>query len=243
MDIIDSLRRYWDADAATYDHASSHGFSSPAERSAWTAALEDVLPAAPSRVLDVGAGTGFLSLLAARLGHEVTALDVSRGMLDRLAAKSEAEGLDIDVVVGSAEKPPQGPFDAVIERHVLWTLPDPAAALAAWRRAAPEGRLALFEGLWGEADPAEVARGRLRDIARRLRREPSHHHREYDPAVREALPLGHGTHPDDVVDLVATSDWGEPVLRRLRDVEWARLLAVPPARRPLGTTPVFVVTA
>lgn len=242
MDIVGSVRRYWDVDAETYDHATSHGFGSSTERAAWTAALEEVLPAPPCRVLDVGAGTGFLSLLAARLGHDVTALDVSRGMLERLTTKAGAEGLDVDVVEGPADEPPDGPFDAVIERHALWTLPDPRGALDAWRRVAPDGRLALFEGLWGEADPAEVRRARLRDLARRLRREPSHHHREYDPAVKDALPLGRGTHPDDVVDLVAASDWGEPSLRRLRDVEWARLLAVPPARRPLGTTPVFVVT-
>ena len=41
-----------------------------------------------------------------------------------------------------AASPPGGPFDAVVERHLLWTLPDPGAALVAWRQAAPTGRLA-----------------------------------------------------------------------------------------------------
>ena len=34
-------------------------------------------------------------------------------------------------------------------RHVLWTLPDPAAALARWvRLLAPHGRVVLVEGSW-----------------------------------------------------------------------------------------------
>jgi SAM-dependent methyltransferase len=39
--------------------------------------------------------------------------------------------------------------DAVLARHILWTLPDPQAALAGWARALrPGGRLVLVEGRW-----------------------------------------------------------------------------------------------
>jgi SAM-dependent methyltransferase len=100
-----------------------------------------------SRVLDVGAGTGFLSLAAARLGYQVTALDLSAKMLERLEVSAAREGLRIDLVHARAEIPPPGPFDAVMERLLLWTLPDPAAALAAWRQVAPSRRLLAFEGL------------------------------------------------------------------------------------------------
>src|SRR5580704_3592946 len=155
MAILDEIRRFWDDDAATYDNAPGHRPTSSGVQAAWTAALETLLPPAPARVLDCGAGTGFLSLIAARLGHGVTALDLSPHMLAVLSASAAAEGLDIDVVVGPAHEPPHG-FDAVIERHLLWTLPDPGAALAAWRAAAPEGRLVAIESLWGDADPVEI---------------------------------------------------------------------------------------
>src|SRR5580692_6937640 len=138
MAILDDIRRFWDDDAATYDNAPGHHPTSAAVQAAWTAALASLLPPPPARVLDCGAGTGFLSLIAARLGHRVTALDLSSQMLAKLRGAAEAEGLAIAVVVAPAHEPPPG-FDAVMERHLLWTLPDPVAALTAWRAAAPGG--------------------------------------------------------------------------------------------------------
>jgi SAM-dependent methyltransferase len=238
----DAVREYWDADAATYDHAPEHGAPSGSERAAWNATLARLLPPG-GRVLDAGAGTGFLSLAAARLGHRVTALDLSAGMLARLRAAAEREHLAVEIVEAAAASPPPGPFDAVIERHLLWTLPDPAAALAAWRQVAPAGRLVLFEGLWGAADPVEALRQRLREGLRRLRREPDHHHASYAPALREALPLAAGTHPDRLVALVEAAGWGPARLERLRDVEWAMLLRQPPVSRALGVVPRFAIVA
>jgi SAM-dependent methyltransferase len=245
LDHSDRIRAYWDADAATYDDSSDHGLAaaSPALRAAWNAALDRLLPGPGSRVLDAGAGTGFLSLTAARLGHRVTALDLSAGMLARLREAAGRERLEVEVVEASAETPPPGPFDAVVERHLLWTLPDPGAALAAWRAVAPAGRLVLFEGLWGGADPVEQLRGQAREGLRRLRGEPDHHHDHYDPAVWAALPLADGTHPDRLVELVEEAGWGPARLERLRDVEWAQLLGQPPAARLLGVAPRFAVVA
>jgi SAM-dependent methyltransferase len=244
-ELAGKVRAYWDADAATYDDSADHGYAvaPPALRAAWNAALHRLLPAEPCRVLDVGAGTGFLSRIAARQGHQVTALDLSAGMLARLREVATADGLEIEVVEGSAESPPAGPFDAVIERHLLWTLPDPGAALAAWRAAAPAGRLVVFEGLWGKADPFEALRGQAREGLRRLRGEPDHHHDRYEDAVLEAMPLAGGTHPDRVVELVEGAGWGPARLERLRDIEWAQLLRMPPSARLLGVAPRFAVVA
>jgi hypothetical protein len=128
------------------------------------------------------------------------------------------------------------------ERHLLWTLPDPGAALAAWRRGGLGGAAGAVRGLWGGADPVERLRGQARERLRKLRGEPDHHD-HYDPSVLEELPLSGGTHPDRVVELVEAAGWGPARLERLRDVEWAQLLMLPPSARLLETTPRFAVVA
>ncbi|MQA88447.1 MAG: methyltransferase domain-containing protein [Streptosporangiales bacterium] len=243
-DVREPLRAYWNRDAATYDRAPSHMPRFATEYAAWAAALLRLLPKPPARVLDVGAGTGFLSLLLARLGYRVTALDSAPAMLERVRGKAADAALEVDVVEADAAEPPDGPFDAVVQRHLLWTLPDPRRALDAWRRAAPDGRLVVFESLWGPAsDPAERLRGRARGLVHRLLDRPGDHHAEYDPQWRNALPLGTGTSPESVAALVAESAWGQGRLYRLRDVEWATLTTLPPWERVFGVTPRFALVA
>src|SRR5215208_538567 len=97
-----SLRLYWDDDAATYDKWSEHGAWSAGERAAWAGVLAHLLPPPGAKLLDVGAGTGFLSVAAARMGYEVTALDISPGMLARLKQTARKADLPIEVICGSA---------------------------------------------------------------------------------------------------------------------------------------------
>jgi SAM-dependent methyltransferase len=247
MALLDDIRQFWDDDAPTYDDAPQHRPRSPMVQAAWLAAMEAVLPPPPARVLDCGAGTGFLSLIAARLGHRVTAVDLSEGMLERLRGRAGADGLDVETVLAPASDPPVAGgdgYDAVMERHLLWTLPDPGGALAAWRAVAkPDGRLILVESLWGQVDPIERARASLRRSLRSIRRVQPEHHGEYDARLRGALPLGQGTHPSRLAGLVTAAGWPPPRLRRLADVEWAERCELPMPERLVGVAPRFVLFA
>ncbi len=95
----------------------------------------------------MGAGTGFLSLLLAAQGYQVTAADFAPGMLARLKAKATDRGLDVQAVETDAMHPPAGGFDAVVERHLMWTLPDPAGA---W----PHGTLSRRPAAWSSSKAA-----------------------------------------------------------------------------------------
>jgi SAM-dependent methyltransferase len=227
-EVHDRIREWWDRDAGTYDRSASHAMTDPVEAAAWRAALQRFLPTPPSRVLDVGAGTGALSLLAAELGHRVTAVDLSPGMLDRARAKADAQGLEIEFAVGPAESPPAGPFDAVIERHMLWTAPDPVGSLRAWREVAPGGRVILFEGAWGTPGMVERAREVAIRVARRMFGMPPDHHAPYDPEILSSLPLVGLASPRPIVDALVAAGWRAVRLYRLRDVEWAQRAGSPP---------------
>jgi SAM-dependent methyltransferase len=241
--IRDSLRAYWDADAATYDMAPGHVARTPEEQAAWRAVLIRQLPLAPARILDLGAGTGFLSIALAKLGHRVTAVDLSREMLDRLRDRARREGLDIALIEGPAEHPPEGPFDAVVERLLLWTLPDPSAALRRWRQVARGGRLVCFEGAWGRADRGEAIRARLREMLRRFRRRAPEHHKAYPEHVLACLPFSRGVTLPAVVESVERAGWDHVRLERLRDVEWTKTISLPFWERMLGVTPEFAIVA
>ncbi|GAA5702756.1 SAM-dependent methyltransferase [Streptomyces avermitilis] len=152
----------WDAESATFDDEPDHGLRDAVVREAWAARLRDWLPGKACDVLDLGCGTGSLSLLAAERGHRVTGVDLSPAMVG--LARAKTAGRDAAFLVGDAAAPPVGEqrFDVVLVRHVLWTLPDPGRALRRWcGLLRPGGRLVLVEGVWGTVSPVGLSADRL----------------------------------------------------------------------------------
>ena len=143
-------RNPWDDEAGTFDEAPDHGLRDPVARERWAALVRRLLPPSGG-ALDIGCGTGTLSLLMAELGLTVTGIDSSTRMLEVAREKAAKAGANVTFTLGEAAHPalPAAGFDAVLCRHVLWALPHPAAALANWTRLLrPGGRLVLIEGFW-----------------------------------------------------------------------------------------------
>ena len=140
----------WDAEAVLFDEEADHGLHDPLVRDAWRSLLIGLVPPAPTRIADLGCGTGTLALLLAEEGHDVDGVDFSPEMVRRAHAKAGSFG-GCSFVVADAADPPlaQGEYDVVLCRHVLWALPDPAGALDRWAALLkPDGRLVLVEGCW-----------------------------------------------------------------------------------------------
>ncbi|MFF1281251.1 class I SAM-dependent methyltransferase [Streptomyces sp. NPDC058299] len=159
----------WDARADAFDDEPDHGLRDPGVRAAWAARLRTWLPGHPAEVLDLGCGTGSLSLLAAEQGHRVTGVDRSPAMAGR--ARAKLAGRDAEILCGDAASPPVGDrrFDVVLVRHVLFTLPDPARVLRHWRGLLrPAGRFVLTEGVWGTVTPVGIPAERLTALLRPL---------------------------------------------------------------------------
>lgn len=144
-------KHYWNEQATTFDNEADHGLRDPLVRSAWTELLGDWLPATRARILDIGCGTGSLSLVLAELGHAVTGIDFAPAMIDQARAKAHAAGQPIPFQVMDAATPDFAPdqFDLILCRHLLWVLPEPARVLQRWvKLLVPDGRLLLIEGYW-----------------------------------------------------------------------------------------------
>lgn len=161
-------------DAESYDQLAED-FDQLTSR--YTAALADQLVAmadiaAGDRILDVGCGTGVVTLLAARKvgeGGRVVGLDLSEGMLTKAEAAGIASGLSgrIEWVRGDAEHLPfaDGRFDAVLSLYALRHFPNPDQALREmYRCCAPGGSVLVAVG----SAPALLSEPGLRAALRRV---------------------------------------------------------------------------
>lgn len=150
--MADDPRALWNREAETFDEAPDHGLRDPVVRRAWADLLLPMIGPPGCRVADLGCGTGTLSTLLAVEGqHRVHGVDFSPEMVRRAREKTaEVDPRPLFIVADAADPPlPAATFDAVLCRHVLWAMPDPAAALARWTELlVPDGVLILVEGLW-----------------------------------------------------------------------------------------------
>jgi len=162
MDQRARVAAVFDRAAETYDRVGVDLFQPIAAR--LVAALA---PQVGERVLDMGCGRGAVLLpLAAAVGPtgHATGLDLAPQMVAATADEAARAGLSVDVVVGDAQEPdlPKQSFDALASSLVLFFLPDPAAALRAWRELLVDGgRIAVSTfGSYSEAwEPVDAVFG------------------------------------------------------------------------------------
>jgi SAM-dependent methyltransferase len=150
--IRDVNTRYHDVAALSYDAKWGIDFGEVGRRQV-TAKLAKALGGEPRRfgdVLEIGAGTGYFCLNLAKAGvaGEITATDISPGMLAALEANAERLGVEARTVATDAERLPfaDGSFDLVVGHAVLHHIPDLAAASAEFVRVLRPGGTIAFCG-------------------------------------------------------------------------------------------------
>jgi ubiquinone/menaquinone biosynthesis C-methylase UbiE len=193
-EVKQQVAAHWDRRAAHFDEDFGHSIKTTAERAAWDRILDLVVPSGPLDALDVGCGTGFLSLELSRRGHRVVGVDLAPTMLELAGQKAQAQGLAVRFEAADAENLPYpaGSFDLVISRHVLWTLPHPQAAVDDWLRVLrPGGRLAIIDG------------AQYNDASAPPQRENARTSAEY-AAVGDRLPF-YGGRPRDEIEALLRS--------------------------------------
>jgi ubiquinone/menaquinone biosynthesis C-methylase UbiE len=196
QDIKTAVSRYWSGRAAEFDLRPSHNVLNEAQHQAWLTLLRQVAGPPPLTVLDVGCGTGFLAMRMAELGHMAVGIDLAVEMLAAAQRKAEGSGLAVTFRHGDAEAPPRdgAPYDVIVERHVIWTLPQPREALRAWRELLkPGGLLILIEGIFEMSD-----------------------HTIY-PQLEAQLPLYGGRPADELAALLEAEGFIQTAIRPLMD--------------------------
>ena len=103
------------------------------------------------RILDIGAGPGFLSVILCEQGYQVTAADYAETMLEE--AKQNAGTLAEQICFRREDAMnlsfPEATFDVVLSRNLTWNLPDPQKAYKEWLRVLKHnGLLLIFDANW-----------------------------------------------------------------------------------------------
>lgn len=141
-----------------------------------TSVLERAAIRDDERVIDLGAGTGLLTLAAARTAAEVIAVDYSQPMLDRLAHHAGAAGLGrITCLRADLRELPieDGVADVAISSYAFHHLDDDGKALAlseARRVLRPGGRLVVLDMMFAlslRAADRKIIAGKVGAIARK----------------------------------------------------------------------------
>ena len=108
--------------------------SSMADR--WLLEIQKYLPQRKLKILDVGCGSGFFTILLGKQGHEVLGTDLTPDMIEKSRELAKEEGVDCKFEIMDAENLdfPDETFDVVISRNLTWTLPDAGHAYEEWCR-------------------------------------------------------------------------------------------------------------
>ncbi len=97
------------------------------------------------RILDVGCGCGFFSMILAEKEHHVTGIDLTENMIRRGRELSGKYGIEVELLQMDAEQPEfeAETFDVVVSRNLTWTLPHPDLAYEQWLRVLKPGGILL----------------------------------------------------------------------------------------------------
>lgn len=160
------------------------------------------LAGSQGRVLDVGAGTGHLSLPLSARGLEVVAIDPARAMLERLQADAREQGLRLRSFHAAAEKLPMetATIDLVVLADVVHFLDKELASLEVARVLSKSGALAVVTSNFAETPFMSAVREIVNDSTPRRPREVTPAIEQFAAVVGADLTIVRHFQDENLVD-------------------------------------------
>lgn len=249
----EDIRDYWSRRAATFDLAFGHRIAPGPEFGAWGTTVRSVLGPERQRVLELACGTGEITGVLLSLGHDVTAIDFSETMLETARRKHARTGVRFVLADAENTMEPDGTYNALVCRHLVWTLTDPERAFSDWFRVLkPGGKLLIFDGNWAQ----RTLLGRLASLGVNCLEHVIGHDPYYDGVMSDThagimarLPFSGGLTAEKLTSLLERGGYEcirliphEPIVaaqrrnaslrNRLRTLFYRRFVVV--AQRPLA---------
>lgn len=146
-DVQDRVTEYWDMRARGYSLATRLSLRDSSNMMDEISRMINL--SNRMRVADMGCSAGLMSMIFARLGHDVTGLDLSENMIRQARRNARDLGLSIDFRVADVQDPPlpEASFDLIIAKSVIWCTVDPVRAYSRWMDILkPGGCLLVIDG-------------------------------------------------------------------------------------------------
>jgi ubiquinone/menaquinone biosynthesis C-methylase UbiE len=145
--LTSTIEQYWTRRASSYTEVVRKNLADGWDCK-WADELIRNFPKAEGRtlkVLDIGTGPGFYAIILASRGYDVTAVDLSEGMIEQAKhnAGSLAEKIRFFKMDAQELSFPDNEFDVIVTRNLTWNLPDPVKAYGEWRRVLRDGGVML----------------------------------------------------------------------------------------------------
>lgn len=150
--LLENIQKYWDMRSETYSIQNREELMT--EQDKW---IDKILPRLPQkknmRILDIGCGPGFFSIMMAQHGYQVTGIDYSEQML--MHARENAKDIIPDIADSITFRQmdaqnlefEDNSFDTILSRNLTWDLEHPVKAYQEWLRVLrPGGKILNFDG-------------------------------------------------------------------------------------------------
>lgn len=155
----EQIVHYWEKRSESFLEQRRSELANPIAKR-WMKEIEKQIPAGRRlKILDVGCGAGFFSILLAKEDHEVFGIDLTPEMIENAIQLAEEENADCCFQVMDAENPmfADETFDVVISRNLTWTLPNAEHAYGEWMRVLKTGGVLLnFDANYGKDDASDA---------------------------------------------------------------------------------------